>query len=141
LIVYDPTDYLIDGGDGIDFILAGGDADVSLDKLLNEGNGENGMPIVNDVEVLIKGVDTASLTSMDMLAEKFGLRLEKDEDGQDRLMVDMTQWTKGDTADGVTTWTNNADANITMETTLQQTSDADGQAVLTAKMTAETGGN
>ena len=141
LIIYDPTDYLIDGGDGIDFILAGGDADVSLDKLLNEGNGENGMPIVNDVEVLIKGVDTASLTSMDMLAEKFGLRLEKDEDGQDRLMVDMTQWTKGDTSDGVTTWTNNADANITMETTLQQTSDADGQAVLTAKMTAETGGN
>ena len=137
LIVYDPTDYLIDGGNGIDFILADRDADVSLGKLLSEGNGENGMPIVNDVEVLIKGVDTASLTNMGDLAESLGLRL----DGQDRLVVDMNQWTKGDTADGVTTWTNNADANITLETTLQQTSDADGQAVLTAKMTAETGGN
>ena len=140
LIVYDPTDYLIDGGDGIDFLLAG-DAQASLGQLLNEGNGENGMPIVNNVEVLLKGVDTTSLTSMDKLAEKFGLRLEKGEDGQDRLVVDTDQWTRGETTDGVTTWTNNADANVTLETTLQQTSEAEGQAVLTAKVAAETGGN
>ncbi|MBD5625920.1 MAG: hypothetical protein HDQ90_00140 [Desulfovibrio sp.] len=140
LIVYDATDYLIDGGEGIDFLLAG-DAHASLGKLLNEGNGENGMPIVNNVEVLLKGVDTTSLTSMDKLAEKFGLRLEKGEDGQDRLVVDTDQWTRGDTTDGVTTWTNNADSGITMETTLQQTSEAEGQAVLTAKVAAETGGN
>ena len=139
LIVYDANDYLIDGGEGIDFLLAG-DAQASLGELLGNGDAANG-PIVHNVEVLLKGVDTTSLTSMDKLAEKFGLRLEKGDDGQDRLMVDTDQWTRGDTADGVTTWTNNADANITLETTLQQTSESEGQAVLSARVAAETGGN
>ena len=139
LIVYDANDYLIDGGEGIDFLLAG-DAQASLGELLGNGDAANG-PMVHNVEVLLKGVDTTSLTSMDKLAEKFGLRLEKGEDGQDRLMVDTDQWTRGDTADGVTTWTNNADANITLETTLQQTSESEGQAVLSARVAAETGGN
>ncbi|WP_308620507.1 hypothetical protein [uncultured Desulfovibrio sp.] len=133
LIVYDPSDYLIDGGEGIDFLLAGADARHSLADMLGnwEQHGtDNGMPMVHDVEVMLKGVDT-SLQNMDTLAEKYGFSMGRDENGQDILILG-DQWQKVEGSDNGTT-TTYANGDITLETTLTvDTTSAEDHAVQAA---------
>ncbi len=137
LIVYDPSDYLIDGGEGIDFLLAGADAKHSLADMLGnwERHGaDNGMPMVHDVEVMLKGVDT-SLQNMDALAKEYGFSMEKDADGKEILKLDSDKWHLDEehSGNGTTTWVNADDNGITLETTLQHEGiSADDHIVLVA---------
>lgn len=110
LIVYDSTDYLIQGGEGIDVLLSGSDDGLHLEELLrpdSEGKG----PRVEDVEVLIKGADDLDLTGMDDLAAKLGVKI----DGDSMSLSD--DWTRDEEAssDGYAVFTN---GNVTLETSL-----------------------
>ena len=124
LIVYDATDYLIDGGDGIDFLLSGSvDPAHSLADMLGnwEHNGADAdMPMVHDVEVMLKGVDT-SLQNMDSLAAKYGFSMGKDANGRDILMLDKGKWEldESQSGNGTNTYVN-AESGITLETTLAE---------------------
>ncbi len=133
LIVYDPSDYLIDGGEGIDFLLAGADAKHSLADMLGnweQHGADNGMPMVHDVEVMLKGVDT-SLQNMDSLAREYGFSMGRDENGRDILILG-DQWQKVEGSDNGTT-TTYANGDVTLETTLTvDTTSAEDHAVQTA---------
>ena len=112
IIVYDQNDYMVSGGSGIDFMVT--NEDVDLDYLLTEsGRDDNGGPIVDGIEVLIKGRDALDLTNMEQLAKEYGISINDNGD----LELDASKWTG---EDGIFT---NQDANLTLETTLtQQTS-------------------
>lgn len=122
LIVYDPSDYLIDGGEGIDFLLAGADPNASLGALLTNTDAAQG-PLVNDVEVLLKGGNVGDFTS---LSDLKALGITIGEDGKS-LMLDKALWAQGkptefgggDNKVTVTAWTN---GDVTLETTLQSVS-------------------
>ena len=124
LIVYDPTDYLIHGGDGIDVLLGGSDLSLSLEDMLQAADPDNG-PIVKDVEVLIKGADALSLTSMDELAEKLGVIID-----HEKGTMTLTGWTKGDSVTGADgkTYTTYTNGDVTLETTLTTQTETAGEA-------------
>lgn len=124
LIVYDPTDYLIHGGDGIDVLLGGADLSLSLEDMLQATDTDNG-PIVKDVEVLIKGVDALGLTSMDELAEKLGVVID-----HEKGTMTLTGWTKGDSVTGSDgkTYTTYTNGDVTLETTLTTQTETAGEA-------------
>ena len=63
IIVYDNNDYLVSGGSGIDFMVSD-DSNLTLETLLKGGTDDNEGPIVNSIEVLLKGNDALSLTSI-----------------------------------------------------------------------------
>jgi Ca2+-binding RTX toxin-like protein len=88
ILVYDGNDYLVDGGDGIDFIISG-DSGLTMDKLL-EGDGHTSGPIVHNIEVLITGKDALCLTSMKQLIEK-GITIINDSDKEELFLSD--DWT------------------------------------------------
>ena len=75
IIVYDENDYMVSGGSGINFMVTN-DEDVDLNYLLTKSgrNGEDG-PIVDGIEVLIKGDDALSLTNMEQLSEDYGVTI------------------------------------------------------------------
>ena len=75
IIVYDENDYMVSGGYGIDFMVTN-DEDVDLNYLLTQSgrNGEDG-PIVDGIEVLIKGDDALSLTNIEQLSEDYGVTI------------------------------------------------------------------
>ena len=75
IIVYDKNDYMVSGGSGINFMVTNKE-DVDLDYLLTESgrNGEDG-PIVDGIEVLIKGDNALSLTNMEQLSEDYGVTI------------------------------------------------------------------
>ncbi|WP_458400178.1 Ig-like domain-containing protein, partial [Mailhella sp.] len=73
IFVFDPSDSLVDGGQNIDFLL-GGTSSVSLQNSK-----------ISNVDVLIKGADSLSLTSMDKLADVNITIGEKD--GQEILQL------------------------------------------------------
>ena len=78
IIVYDQNDYLVSGGEGINFMVTTNN-EVSLEHLLTEsGRGENNGPIVEGIDVLIKGDDALSLTNMDQLAKEYNITLGED---------------------------------------------------------------
>lgn len=111
LIVYDSTDYLIHGGEGIDVLLSGSDAGLHLEELLrpdSEGKG----PRVEDVEVLIKGADDLDLTGMDDLAAKLGVTIDGDS------MSLSGDWTRDEKAssDEYSVFTH--ESGVTLETSL-----------------------
>lgn len=113
LIIYDAADYLIDGGENIDFLLT--DQDVSLDGLSN----------VTNVEVLLKGDAAMSLTRMEELAEKYGIQMSDDGNSMTLTLAQdgKNGWTRGE--DGVYTHHNEkGDVDLTMETSLQVTDNA-----------------
>ncbi|WP_304473466.1 calcium-binding protein [uncultured Desulfovibrio sp.] len=113
ILVYDPNDYLIDGGENIDFLLT--DQDVSLDGLSN----------VTNVEVLLKGDAAMSLTRMEELAEKYGIRMSDDGNSMTLTLAQdgKNGWMKGE--DGsYTHYDEKGDVDLTMETTLQVTDNA-----------------
>ena len=124
IIVYDSNDYLVHGGSGIDFMVSD-DAGLTLESLLT-GTGQGDGPIVKDVEVLITGKDALSLTSIDQLAEKYGITLGTGENGEETLSLDMDKWQAND--EGGFTYTGQDGADLTLETTLEPVSDAQSDA-------------
>ena len=74
IIVYDSNDYLVSGGSGIDFMVSN-DSALTLDTLLSGGKNGNEGPIVDSIEVLITGTDALSLTSLEQMAEKYGITI------------------------------------------------------------------
>lgn len=116
IVVYDGNDYLIDGGSGIDFIVSNDDS-LSLNKLLTESgrDGHTG-PIVNGVEVLIKGDDALSLTSMDQLSKDYGVTIGHDAQGNETLTLNADQWHAN--GDGSFDYVGQPGVDLTLETSL-----------------------
>ena len=116
IIVYDSNDYLVSGGSGIDFMVSN-DNTLTMDTLLSGGkNGHEG-PIVDSIEVLITGKDALSLTSIQELADKYGIELGTNPDGQETLTLDMGKWTEQ--ADGSYDFHGGAEeGGLTLETNL-----------------------
>ena len=77
IVVYDPNDFMVSGGSGIDFMVTT-DQNLTMAKL-EEGKGtpETG-PIVEGIDVLLKGEDALSLTNMEQLASKYGITVKDD---------------------------------------------------------------
>ena len=112
IIVYDANDYLIDGGSGIDFIVSGDD-ELSLKDLLTQSDG----PMVSGVEVLIKGEGALGLTSMEQLANEYGITIGADANGKETLTLDTEKWT--DNLHGGFDYVGPQDVELTLETTLE----------------------
>ena len=112
IIVYDSNDYLVSGGSGIDFMVST-DSELTMKALLG-GTGDGDGPIVKGIEVLLKGEDALSLTSLDQLAKDYGITLDTNAEGKETLTLDMGKWTY-DNANDV--YTSN-DGNLTLETNL-----------------------
>ena len=111
IIVYDKADYLVSGGSGIDFMVSD-DKNLTLSSLLD--NSVDDKPLVSGIEVLLKGEDALSLTSLDQLAKDYGITLDTNAEGKETLTLDMGKWTY-DNANDV--YTSN-DGNLTLETNL-----------------------
>ena len=90
IIVYDSNDYLVSGGSGIDFMVSD-DTALTLSSLL--GNSGSDKPLVSGIEVLLKGEDALSLTSLDQLAKDYGITLDTNAEGKETLILDMDKWT------------------------------------------------
>ena len=111
IIVYDKADYLVSGGSGIDFMVST-DSELTMEALL-EGTGNGNGPIVKGIEVLLKGEDALSLTSIQELADKYGITLGTNDKGEETLSLD-DRWIKQE--DGSYDFT--GDADLTLETNL-----------------------
>ena len=122
IIVYDSNDYLVSGGSGIDFMVSD-DSNLTLETLLKGGTDDNEGPIVNSIEVLLKGEDALSLTSIQELADKYGITLDTNPDGQETLTLDMSKWAESTPAGDTHVFTS-SDGQLTLETNLQHDSDA-----------------
>ena len=139
IIVYDSNDYLVSGGSGIDFMVSD-NSTLTLTELLSGGkNGKEG-PIVDSIEVLLKGDAALSLTSLDQLAKDYGITLDTNAEGKETLILDMDKWTK--TADGTYAFNGGAeDGDLTLETNLTpvEASDPASEAVQQQVFTLEHG--
>lgn len=139
IIVYDKADYLVSGGSGIDFMVSN-DSNLTMEALLSGGkNGKEG-PIVDSIEVLLKGDAALSLTSLDQLAKDYGITLGTNAEGKETLILDMDKWTK--TADGIYAFNGGAeDGDLTLETNLTpvEASDPASEAVQQQVFTLEHG--
>ena len=139
IIVYDSNDYLVSGGSGIDFMVSD-NSTLTLTELLSGGkNGKEG-PIVDSIEVLLKGDAALSLTSLDQLAKDYGITLDTNAEGKETLILDMDKWTK--TADGIYAFNGGAeDGDLTLETNLTpvEASDPASEAVQQQVFTLEHG--
>ena len=126
IIVYDSNDYLVSGGSGIDFMVSD-NSTLTLTELLSGGKDGKDGPIVDSIEVLLKGDAALSLTSIQELADKYGITLGTNDAGQETLTLDMSKWTAQQ--DG--SYDFKGDADLTLETNLQQdsgaSSDSDGE--------------
>ncbi|MBQ8744550.1 MAG: hypothetical protein IJZ18_05175, partial [Mailhella sp.] len=118
IFVYDADDILVSGGSGLD-ILLGSDDTPSLDTLLS-GGMENA-PMINGVEVLVRGAVDTGLTSLDKLSSELGITV-----GDSRITLGKG-WTQGESttvgegADAITvnTYTHGSgDDMITLETSI-----------------------
>ena len=135
IIVYDSNDYLVSGGSGIDFMVSN-DSALTMDKLLS-GTGAGDGPIVDSIEVLLKGDAALSLTSIQELADKYGITLGTNPDGQETLTLDMSKWTYHKE---IGVYTSN-EGNLTLETNLTpvEASDPASEAVQQQVFTLEHG--
>ena len=116
IIVYDSNDYLVSGGSGIDFMVSD-NSTLTLTELLSGGKDGKDGPIVDSIEVLLKGDAALSLTSIQELADKYGITLDTNPDGQETLTLDMSKWTEQ--ADGIYAFSSGAEAGgLTLETNL-----------------------
>ena len=122
IIVYDKADYLVSGGSGIDFMVSD-DSELTLDTLLSGGKDGQDGPIVDSIEVLLKGDAALSLTSIQELADKYGIELDTNPDGQETLTLDMSKWAESTPAGDTHVFTS-SDGQLTLETNLQHDSDA-----------------
>ena len=135
IIVYDKADYLVSGGSGIDFMVST-DSELTMKALLG-GIGDGNGPIVKGIEVLLKGEDALSLTSLDQLAKDYGITLDTNAEGKETLILDMGKWTYHEES-GV--YTSNKGA-LTLETNLTpvEASDPASEAVQQQVFTLEHG--
>ena len=135
IIVYDSNDYLVSGGSGIDFMVSD-DSALTLTTLL-QGAGDGDGPIVKGIEVLLKGKDALSLTSLEQLAKDYGITLDTNAEGKETLILDMDKWTYHEES-GV--YTSNKGA-LTLETNLTpvDASDPASEAVQQQVFTLEHG--
>ena len=136
IIVYDSNDYLVSGGSGIDFMVSD-NSTLTLTELLSGGkNGKEG-PIVDSIEVLLKGDAALSLTSLDQLAKDYGITLDTNAEGKETLILDMDKWTYHKES-GV--YTSN-EGDLTLETNLTpvDASDPASEAVQQQVFTLEHG--
>lgn len=117
IIVYDQQDYLVSGGSGIDFMVSN-DNTLTMDRLLG-GKGDGNGPIVDSIEVLLKGDAALSLTSIQELADKYGITLGTNTAGQETLTLDMSKWTESDSSTNDTHVFTSNDSQLTLETNLQ----------------------
>ena len=93
VVVYDSSDYLIDGGSGIDALLVDESelAGRSIDQLLGSGHDKaDGQPLVNGFELVITGdgIDKLGLTSL----SDFGITVNHDDDKSSVTLG--KQWTE-----------------------------------------------
>lgn len=88
IIVYDSNDYLVSGGSGIDFMVSD-DSGLTLDTLLSGGKDGKGGPIVDSIEVLITGTNALSLTSLEQMAEEYGISIN-----DNKLELNNNFWTQ-----------------------------------------------
>ena len=122
IIVYDSNDYLVSGGSGIDFMVSD-NSTLTLTELLSGGKDGKDGPIVDSIEVLLKGDAALSLTSIQELADKYGITLGTNSDGQETLTLDMSKWTAQQ--DG--SYGFKGDADLTLETNLEHDSGASSE--------------
>ena len=113
IVVYDPSDFLVDGGQGINFMVSDTEG-LSLKNILDNQDTDDG-PLVNNIEVLITGQDALSLTSIDQLASDYGIKLGTDDQGQETLSLDDRWQQDGDSG----TFTFTGEADLKLETVLQ----------------------
>ena len=111
IIVYDNNDYLVSGGSGIDFMVSD-DKNLTLSSLLD--NSVDDKPLVSGIEVLLKGEDALSLTSLDQLAKDYGITLGTNAEGKETLTLDMDRWTYDNVNDVYTS----KEGDLTLETNL-----------------------
>lgn len=135
IIVYDSNDYLVSGGSGIDFMVSG-DTTLTLDGLLS--NTSSDKPLVSGIEVLLKGEDALSLTSINDLADRYGITLGVNEAGEETLQLD-DRWTKQDDGSYDFNGGAEADGGLTLETSLTpvETGDPASEAVQQQVFTLE----
>ena len=135
IIVYDQQDYLVSGGSGIDFMVSD-DTSLTLDGLLS--NTSSDKPLVSGIEVLLKGEDALSLTSIKDLADRYGITLGVNEAGEEILQLDG-RWTKQDDGSYDFNGGAEADGGLTLETNLTpvETGDPASEAVQQQVFTLE----
>ena len=135
IIVYDKADYLVSGGSGIDFMVSN-DSKLTMEALLSGGKDGKEGPIVDSIEVLLKGDAALSLTSIQELADKYGITLGTNDKGEETLSLD-DRWIKQE--DGTYDFT--GDADLTLETNLTpvDASDPASEAVQQQVFTLEHG--
>ena len=125
IIVYDSNDYLVSGGSGIDFMVSD-NSTLTLTTLLSGGKDGHEGPIVDSIEVLLKGDAALSLTSIQELADKYGITLGTNPDGQETLTLDMSKWEEGTSVNDTYFFTS-SDGQLTLETNLQHDSGASSE--------------
>lgn len=135
IIVYDQQDYLVSGGSGIDFMVSD-DTSLTLDGLLSNTGSDK--PLVSGIEVLLKGEDALSLTSINDLADRYGITLGVNEAGEETLQLD-DRWTKQDDGSYDFNGGAEADGGLTLETSLTpvETGDPASEAVQQQVFTLE----
>ena len=135
IIVYDQQDYLVSGGSGIDFMVSD-DTSLTLDGLLS--NTSSDKPLVSGIEVLLKGEDALSLTSIKDLADRYGITLGVNEAGEETLQLD-DRWTKQEDGSYDFNGGAEADGGLTLETNLTpvETGDPASEAVQQQVFTLE----
>ena len=135
IIVYDSNDYLVSGGSGIDFMVSD-DTSLTLDGLLSNTGSDK--PLVSGIEVLLKGEDALSLTSIKDLADRYGITLRVNEAGEETLHLD-DRWMKQDDGSYDFNGGAEADGGLTLETNLTpvETSDPASEAVQQQVFTLE----
>lgn len=109
IVAYDSTDYMVDGGEGVSFMVSENE-DLTMDDIL-QGDGQHG-PIVSNIDVLITGHGAESLTNMDQLARDYGIAVDKDANA---LTLDES-WQKVDSGHTDTQVFSNG--SLTLETSL-----------------------
>ncbi|HIW00479.1 MAG TPA: hypothetical protein H9894_04745, partial [Candidatus Desulfovibrio intestinipullorum] len=114
IVVYDKNDVMVSGGSGIDFMVTT-DENLTMAEL-EKGDGSPGLgPIVEGINVLLKGEDALSLTNMDQLASKYGITVEGNE-------IHLGEgWTKDTSTGSENTYTfqgDNDTPSLTMEVNL-----------------------
>lgn len=109
IVAYDSTDYMVDGGEGVSFMVSENE-DLTMDDIL-QGDGQHG-PIVSNIDVLITGEGAESLTNMDQLARDYGIAVDKDANA---LTLDES-WQKVDSGQADTQVFSNG--SLTLETSL-----------------------
>ena len=137
IIVYDSNDYLVSGGSGIDFMVSN-DSKLTMEALLSGGKDGKEGPIVDSIEVLLKGEDALSLTSINDLADRYGITLGVNEAGEETLQLD-DRWTKQDDGSYDFNGGAEADGGLTLETSLTpvETGDPASEAVQQQVFTLE----